>query len=87
MAVSYIVLRPDLETTLARARERAGRELRDVGPITGLYGAFAQLGEELEAHVIDTSGLSAEQTCAVVRRALAAGEFAIGPQKSSSIRP
>ncbi|MEV4313718.1 AAA family ATPase [Actinocrispum sp. NPDC049592] len=65
--LSYVVLRPDLETTLTRARERAGRELKDVAAITGLYGAFAQLGE-LEDYVIDTRDLDVEQTAAEVRR-------------------
>ncbi len=65
--LSYVVLRPDLETTLTRAKERAGRELKDVEAITGLFGAFARLGE-LEDHVLDTRDLDVEQTAAEVRR-------------------
>ncbi|HUQ54995.1 AAA family ATPase [Lentzea sp.] len=72
LPVSYIVLRPDLDTTLARARGRVG-ELKDVDAITGLHGAFAQLGD-LERHVIDSGGHDVEQTAAVVRRVLASGE-------------
>jgi cytidylate kinase len=77
LAVSYVVLRPDLDTTLSRAKERVGDELKNVDAITGLHAAFAQLGE-LEDHAIDTGGLDAEQTTAEVRRALASGEYRLG---------
>ncbi|MFI9415312.1 AAA family ATPase [Nocardia gamkensis] len=72
LELSYLVLRPDLDTTLARAQQRAGHELKDVEAITGLHTAFADLGE-LEDHVLDTGHLDAEQTVAEVRRALASG--------------
>src|SRR5215469_15334380 len=49
LTMSYVVLRPDLDTTLARAKERLGTELRDVDAITGLHRAFADLGA-LEHH-------------------------------------
>ncbi|MFD9701039.1 hypothetical protein [Lentzea sp. NPDC059081] len=71
LAVSYVVLRPDLETTLARARGRVG-ELQNVDAITGLHGAFCRLGE-LERHVVDSGGLDVGETVAEVRRVLAAG--------------
>jgi chloramphenicol 3-O-phosphotransferase len=74
LAVSYVVLRPDLETALARAKRRSGDELKAVDAITGLYGAFAQLGE-LESHVIDNSALDARQTTAEVRCAIASRKF------------
>ena len=74
LAVSYVVLRPDLATTLSRAKERVGHELRDVDAITGLHAAFAQLGD-LEDHAIDTGGLDAEQTTAEVRRLLVSGTY------------
>jgi len=74
LTLSYVVLRPDLDTTLARARERNGHELKDVDAITGLYRAFAQLGD-LERHAIDTGDLDAEQTRAEVQRILASGNF------------
>jgi cytidylate kinase len=74
LTVSYVVLRPDLDTTLSRAKERVGQELKDVDAITGLHSAFAQLGK-LEHHAIDTSELSAEQTSAEVRRILASGSY------------
>jgi cytidylate kinase len=72
--LSYVVLRPDLETTLARARQRADTELKDVDAITGLHGAFAKLGD-LEPHAIDTSGLDAPRTADEVRRAVSSGRF------------
>jgi len=65
--LSYVVLRPSLEVTLDRATVREGRHLREVGPIKGLYGAFAELGE-LERCAIDTTAQTAEQTVAEVRR-------------------
>jgi cytidylate kinase len=74
LAMSYVVLRPDLGTTLSRARGRSGDELRDAEAITGLHGAFAALGD-LERHVIDTGDLDAEQTAAQVRRGLDAGSY------------
>lgn len=72
LALSYVVLRPDLTTTLARATERAGHELKDVEAITGMHGAFEHLGD-LEHHAIDTAQLDAEQTAAQVRGALGSG--------------
>ena len=66
LELSYVVLRPDLEVALTRATEREGRHLKDVEPIRGLYGAFAELGE-LESCVIDSTGRSIDQTAAEVR--------------------
>jgi adenylate kinase family enzyme len=74
LALSYVVLRPDLDTTLSRAQGRAGDELKDVDAITGLHGAFAQLGD-LEGHAIDTGNLDVDQTAAEVRRVLASGKY------------
>jgi cytidylate kinase len=74
LALSYVVLRPDLDTTLSRARARAGDELKNVDAITGLHAAFARL-ESLEHHAIDTAVLDATQTTAEVRRAVAAGRY------------
>jgi len=74
LAMSYVVLRPDLDTTLARARERTGAELKDHEAITGLHRAFTRLGE-LEQHVIDTSDLDAARTTAEVRRAVVSEKY------------
>ena len=70
----YVVLRPDLAQTLARARERSERQLHQSGPIRGLHQQFSQLGD-LEAHALDTSGLTAEQTITRVRAAIDAGQM------------
>jgi cytidylate kinase len=74
LAMSYIVLRPGLDITLSRATARPETELRDVAAITGLHGAFAQLGD-LEDHALDTGNLDAEQTAAEIRRLLVAGKY------------
>jgi hypothetical protein len=74
LAMSYVVLRPELNITFSRAEERVGQELRDVDAITGLHAAFAQLGD-LENHAVDTGSLDAAQTTAEVRRILASGKF------------
>ncbi len=74
LTLSYVVLRPDLDTTLSRARQRAEHELKDVEAITGLYAAFERLAD-LEDHAIDTGKLDAVQTAAEVRRVLASGEY------------
>jgi cytidylate kinase len=74
LTLSYVVLRSDLDVTLDRARRRLGNELKDVGAITGLHSAFADLGE-LERHVIDTSDLNIDATVAAVRRAITSREY------------
>ncbi|MGW1339869.1 AAA family ATPase [Kribbella sp. NPDC002412] len=74
--MSYVVLRPDLETTLNRAHGRAASELKDVDAITGLYTAFTDLGD-LERHILDTTQLTAEQTATAVREAVAAGTYRV----------
>lgn len=71
-AISYVVLRPDLATTVSRARQRVGDELKDVEAISVLHGAFSDIGD-LEQHTIDTGGLDSEQTADRVRRVLADG--------------
>ncbi|MFI7064803.1 AAA family ATPase [Kribbella sp. NPDC050124] len=71
-SLSYVVLRPDLDTTISRAQGRAAGELKDVEAITGLHTAFADLAD-LESHALDTAALTPEQTAAAVREAVAAG--------------
>jgi adenylate kinase family enzyme len=77
LTMSYVVLRPDLDTTVARATARGSEELTDVDAVTGLYHAFEDLGD-FERHVIDTGGLDAEQTCAEVRRIVGSGSYRLG---------
>lgn len=81
LVLSYVVLRPDLATTVARATQRAGHELKDVEAITGLHAAFHGLGA-LESHTLDTAGLDAEETAAEVRRLVAEGAFRLDWEKA-----
>jgi chloramphenicol 3-O-phosphotransferase len=74
--LSFVVLRPTLDETLARAIAREGRELKASGPIKGLYGAFANLGA-LERHAIDTSAETVDATTQRVRDAVGRGEFVL----------
>jgi cytidylate kinase len=74
--LSYIVLRPNLDVGLSRATRREGRQLTDVEPIVGLYGAFEDLGA-LEGHVVDSSAQHVEQTTAEIAAGLRAGRFTV----------
>jgi len=78
LGLCYVVLRPSLSVTLARATSRGGRQLTDPEPITRLYGAFSDLGE-LERHVIDSSAQTPEQTAAELTAALGGDQFTIRP--------
>jgi len=77
---SYVVLRPDLETCLARATGRAGEAprvegnppLTDEGPVRHLWEQFADLGD-LEHHAIDTTALDPAATAAAVLDAVRDG--------------
>ncbi|MFJ9472148.1 AAA family ATPase [Streptomyces caniferus] len=77
LGLSYVVLRPSLDVALARATRREGRHLKDIEPLTGLYGAFEDLGA-LESHVVDSSAQSAAETAAEITAGLRAGRFAAG---------
>ena len=63
LTLTFVVLRPSLEVTLARATERAGRALRDPEPIKGLHQAFAT------GNVIDSTEQTPEQTAQAVQQA------------------
>jgi Zeta toxin len=76
LTLSYAVLRPSLEVTLARATSRTGGRLTDPEPIIGLYGAFSELGP-LEGHVIDSSDQAPEQTAAALTAALDQGRLTL----------
>ncbi|MCV7067288.1 AAA family ATPase [Mycolicibacterium houstonense] len=73
-SLSYIVLRPALDTSLRRAHTRSGDDLKDPTAITGLHDAFSRL-DELETHVIDNTHLDAEGTAGQVRQAIASGRY------------
>ncbi len=82
--LDYVVLRPDLETCLDRARARATGQARvpdhppltASGPIRHMWNEFGHLGR-YESHVIDTSRLDHEASADEVRRALVAGELRV----------
>jgi chloramphenicol 3-O-phosphotransferase len=70
----YIVLRPDIEVTLYRAKTRTADRLKHSGPISNLHRQFSNLGE-FEPYALDTSGHTIQQTLEAVRQALAEGTF------------
>lgn len=74
--LSYAVLRPDIDVTLARATARKGGQLTAVEPIIGLYGAFTDLGP-LERHVVDSSDHTVAQTAATIAEGYRDGRFTI----------
>ncbi|MGJ0118692.1 AAA family ATPase [Williamsia sp. MIQD14] len=73
--VHYVVLRPDRETTLARARARSDAEaLTDPEPITAMWDQFAGLGV-MEAHVLDTTDDTVDVTVPRVVDAVENGAY------------
>lgn len=73
--VHYVVLRPDRQTTLARARARSGvTALTDPEPITAMWDQFADLGS-MEAHVLDTTDDTLVVTVSRVVDAVANGGY------------
>jgi broad-specificity NMP kinase len=84
LPMSYVVLRPDLATTLDRARGRGEGALKDTDAITGLHQAFANLGT-LERHALDTTGLDTARTAAAVREAVASGDYRLSAE--TVVRP
>ncbi|MFE2180457.1 AAA family ATPase [Streptomyces sp. NPDC059455] len=76
LGLSYIVLRPSLDVVLSRASRREERQLKEVEPIVGLYGAFEDLGA-LESHVVDSSAQLVERTAEDIAVGLRAGRFTL----------
>jgi predicted kinase len=74
--LAYVVLRPDRDTAVARARDREEMPLTDYP--AGLFERFGDLGL-LEAHAIDTTGLDVETVCGLVRKGLADQRFRLAP--------
>lgn len=70
--VRYLVLRPSVEVTMARAVARGSPWLVDPGPIAAMYDAFAELGA-YERNVVDTTGLDVPATVVVVASRVAGG--------------
>ena len=72
LPIDYVVLRPSLAETERRAATRVGHALKDLGAVTTMHHAFADLGD-LEHHALDTTDLDARATVAEVERRLQAG--------------
>jgi len=78
IALHYVIIRPDEQTTLCRAAGRAEGALTEPGPVQEMYRQFLRLGE-YEPHVIDSSGLGPDATAQLVSGGLAAGRFLLNP--------
>ena len=73
--IHYVVLRADLETTLARAMGRGKLTRAENDAIVrAMWPQFAGLGP-WEGHVLDTTALSEGETVARIRQALAGNRY------------
>ena len=63
--VSYMILRPPLQTCIARAATRGGGELSNADVITQIWNEFADVGP-LEPHVIEVDDVDPEDLATVV---------------------
>ncbi|MER8188305.1 AAA family ATPase [Kitasatospora sp. NPDC094015] len=81
VALSYVILRPNQQTTLERAAGRTGDALTDPEPIRSLHGQFSNLGV-YETHVLDSSHLTAEATADSILGGIARGTYLLGPDDS-----
>lgn len=71
----YVVLRPAEATALGRASARTeAHALTDPEPIRALHRQFRDLGP-LEPHAVDSDGLTAEETAALVFEGLGRGSY------------
>jgi predicted kinase len=68
----YVVLRPDRDTAVTRARDREEMPLAAYPP--GLFERFADLGP-FEAHAIDTTGLDVAAVTFLLREAVTHQRF------------
>lgn len=68
----YVVLRPDRETTLARATGRGADHLTAAEPVLHMYQQFAELGA-YTSHVLDSGRLDPEATADAVFGMVTAG--------------
>ncbi len=73
--VRFVVLRPNEQTSIARAVERQpGAALVNAEIVRKMWGYFAHLGQ-YESHVIDTTMHTLDESVAAVRKSLAAGDM------------
>lgn len=78
VALSYVILRPSQDTTLERATSRTGEALTDPEPVRSLHRQFTNLGR-YEAHVLDSTAMTAEATADRIMRDIADGTYAASP--------
>lgn len=80
LRLSYVVLLPELATTVARAKGRGEDQLRESGPVGELHRAFGSHRSRLSRHIVDSTGCDPAATATDLRRRLALGEFVLdGP--------
>ncbi len=72
--VRFVVLRPDEQTTVARAGQRQAGALTDPEVVGTMWRAFADLGC-YESHAFDTTGLSIDESVATLKQSLTAGAW------------
>jgi hypothetical protein len=78
-ALSYVILRPSQETAASRAFARGGPDdLVDPEPVAKVFEAFNDLGV-FEAHVVDTTGQTVDETVEVVDQGIRAGRYVLRP--------
>ena len=78
--VRFVVLRPSVGATIARATSRTGDlDLVDPEVVGTLWRQFADL-REFERHAIDTTDLAAGETVLELQKRLALGEFTLKPE-------
>lgn len=70
----YVLLLPELQTTLERATTRATPALTDPEPVRIMWRQFAS-SDGLEPYRLDTTSWSTEQTVDELKRGLASGRF------------
>ena len=78
VTLHYVILRPRLEDSIARAQARGGDALTAEEPIRQLWQAFQELGP-YEGHAMDLARLSAAEVAASVWAGVNEGRFLLKP--------
>lgn len=81
LPLSYIILRPNQQTTLERATSRAGGALTEPEPVRSLHCQFTNLGA-YEDHVLDSTHLTAAATADSILRGVARDAYLLNPSDS-----
>jgi adenylate kinase family enzyme len=76
--LSYIILRPSLDATVHRATSRTGDALTDPEPVRSLHRQFSDISP-YEAHVLDSTGMTAEAAADSIMQGIAEDAYAIDP--------